>query len=299
MSVEWKRLCLTTAGCHESRFRIIMFNEISNIQLIKSWTIGDGQFQDKPRSFISSWENGTPNAITISSEVAGIDPTYKFPRICDLSKNFTMYDQSKNNQISTRMRLDHQLIMEDENGKMMIELKGRCFNVTLALTKFEERCPWCSVSNDVTVIENQYAEDDQKFDFIRTFLTDDHWLFGAIIILAFVATISCIAFACLLKAFLQQKQIYSSKKSRFVGCSHNFAVIESPCTSENSSKYEIPWDQKYRILPRWTSIQSDETVSSPVDSSTSSSSQYSKTMLSVNEYVSPGILNSTHHENCR
>lgn len=45
MSVEWKRLCLTTAGCHESRFRIIMFNEISNIQLIKSWTIGDGQFQ--------------------------------------------------------------------------------------------------------------------------------------------------------------------------------------------------------------------------------------------------------------
>lgn len=58
-------------------------------------------------------------------------------------------------EISTRMRLDHQLIMEDENGKMMIELKGRCFNVTLALTKFEERCPWCSVSNDVTVIENQ------------------------------------------------------------------------------------------------------------------------------------------------
>lgn len=37
-------------------------------------------------------------------------------------------------------------------GKMVVELKGKCFNTTLAIQKHERLCPWCSDPSEFAVV---------------------------------------------------------------------------------------------------------------------------------------------------
>lgn len=39
--------------------------------------------------------------------------------------------------------------MEQEGGgKIVVELKGKCFNASLTIEKHEQRCPWCQEEQD-------------------------------------------------------------------------------------------------------------------------------------------------------
>lgn len=38
-------------------------------------------------------------------------------------------------------------------GKMIIELKGKCYNATIAIERYDTRCPWCSDHESINIIE--------------------------------------------------------------------------------------------------------------------------------------------------
>lgn len=48
--------------------------------LIKTITVC---FQDGPKTFVSSWNSGTPEEVSLACQVIGVDPQYGFTRICD------------------------------------------------------------------------------------------------------------------------------------------------------------------------------------------------------------------------
>uniref|UniRef100_A0A914R1P2 C2 domain-containing protein n=1 Tax=Parascaris equorum TaxID=6256 RepID=A0A914R1P2_PAREQ len=46
---------------------------------------------DRSRTFVTHWRHGAPADVTLSCEVAGVDPTYGFPRTCDSTANIRMF----------------------------------------------------------------------------------------------------------------------------------------------------------------------------------------------------------------
>lgn len=59
----------------------------------------EDRLQHGMSTLIGYWTQGTPEAITIDAEMAGVDPIYGFPRVCDntpVSAMFTMIPLDSN-----------------------------------------------------------------------------------------------------------------------------------------------------------------------------------------------------------
>ncbi|VDM45305.1 unnamed protein product [Toxocara canis] len=208
LSVEWRKGCLTTAGCADPRFNIIKANAVSNERISISWPVTQDIVQDHSRSFISHWSDGSPRDITLSCEVAGVDPTYGFPRVCDATSGARIFRKTpdgKTAMIRVRRSDVSTLRLESAEGRMVVELKGKCYNATLAVAKHEARCPWCSEHSDIAIVE-QYLEADPSSEFLRQLGGRDHFLYMALIFLSAISAILSASFACLLVAFLRQKR---------------------------------------------------------------------------------------------
>ncbi|MCP9259597.1 hypothetical protein DINM_002532 [Dirofilaria immitis] len=238
-NIEWRKGCLTTAGCAQPRFQLALLNAITNEKLSKSWLITPKLMQERQRIYVTHWSDGNPSDIQISCEVVGVDPTYGFPRICDSSTAITIYQNGKRSGT----------ISSDIDGKVIIKLTARCFNNTIIMEKHEERCPWCMEYSDDTVINQQYPE-DLKSGFVQ-FIGNESHLNILLIIFALTTALSSAA---------------------------HIMHIESSNGSTESTRYDIPWDHKYRLLPRWTSSKSNSSGTSPADTSSTftASSQHSK-----------------------
>ncbi|CAJ0597454.1 unnamed protein product [Cylicocyclus nassatus] len=44
---------------------------------------------------------------------------------------------------------------EEELGKKLVEIRAKCFNVTVAVQKHTGRYPWCPDPSDVTIVEQR------------------------------------------------------------------------------------------------------------------------------------------------
>uniref|UniRef100_A0A0R3Q2U6 ZP domain-containing protein n=1 Tax=Angiostrongylus costaricensis TaxID=334426 RepID=A0A0R3Q2U6_ANGCS len=97
------------------------------------------QYNDSSRPFVSHWSAGKPEDVTLSCQVVGTDPTYGFPRICDQTPSIRVFQ-------------------ERVTEAFLIEIRGKCFNATVAIQKHIDRCPWCPDSSDVTLIEQSVSE---------------------------------------------------------------------------------------------------------------------------------------------
>uniref|UniRef100_F1LBS0 C2 domain-containing protein n=1 Tax=Ascaris suum TaxID=6253 RepID=F1LBS0_ASCSU len=107
-------------------------------KISKSWKIVDDFEKHGMSTLIGYWTQGTPEAITIDAEMAGVDPIYGFPRVCDntpVSAMFTMIPLDSNSEGAT--------MNESNQKKEVVELNANCFKALIAFMKHTERCPWC------------------------------------------------------------------------------------------------------------------------------------------------------------
>uniref|UniRef100_A0A0K0D874 C2 domain-containing protein n=1 Tax=Angiostrongylus cantonensis TaxID=6313 RepID=A0A0K0D874_ANGCA len=122
---------------------------------------------DSSRPFVSHWSAGKPEDVTLSCQVVGTDPTYGFPRICDQTPSIRVFQEQVTEAFGRIRR--HQTtsapLSEEELGKKLIEIRGKCFNATVAIQKHIERCPWCPDPSDVTLIEQRVSERGQTHIF--------------------------------------------------------------------------------------------------------------------------------------
>ncbi|VDM06751.1 unnamed protein product [Wuchereria bancrofti] len=273
-NIEWRKGCLTTAGCAQPRFQLSLLNAITNEKLSKSWLITPKLMQERQRIYVTHWSDGGPNDIQISCEVIGVDPTYGFPRICDSSASVDVY-QDEEKSLQKRSGT----ISLGADGKVIIRLTARCFNSTIITERHEERCPWCIEYSDDTVINQQYPE-DLKSGFVQFVGSESH-LNILLTVLALTAALSSAFCAFILYLYVRQKKSrdLSPRKCQSpseIGVYFRFCP-ENPNMAENVI-YDIPWDHKYRPIPRWTSSRSNSSGVSPPDTSSTftTSSQHSK-----------------------
>lgn len=65
-----------------------------------------------------------------------------------------------------------ELPIADESGKMVVEMRGKCFNATLTVEKHEKRCPWCIEHNEVAIVGQQVSNVHFRLElFFRAKLT--------------------------------------------------------------------------------------------------------------------------------
>ncbi|VBB33690.1 unnamed protein product [Acanthocheilonema viteae] len=148
LNIEWRKGCLTTAGCAEPRFQVTKMNTANDEANLISWPVTLKLAEETSHSFISHWTSRSVSDIALKCEVAGLDPIYGFPRICDttpLKHIFDDYDQNGHLQHPKKIQYSN-------NGKLVVEVKGKCFNVSLALQKYD-RCPTCIEHRNIAVVE--------------------------------------------------------------------------------------------------------------------------------------------------
>ncbi|CAJ0597490.1 unnamed protein product [Cylicocyclus nassatus] len=265
LQVDWREGCLTTAGCFQPRFKVLEEMLPITEKISISWPISEHFVQDSSRSFVSHWAKGKPEDLTLSCQVVGIDPTYGFPRVCDQTATIRVFQERVAETGRNRRHQDMPTtaISEEELGKKLIEIRAKCFNATLAVQKHTERCPWCPDPSDVTLIEQRLPEDTSQSTAIFSQLKrDEKLLHVCVLLLAGIAVLASLGFACVLVAFLRQKRTH---------CHIYEKPLHHPPPStwktDGHARYGIPWEQTrpltYKLSP---SSKAEATTTSPLDS---------------------------------
>ncbi|VDK19753.1 unnamed protein product [Anisakis simplex] len=233
----------------------------------------------------------------LNCEVVGIDPTYSFPRVCDATPTARIFRKSSLNKLgmirsshSDKQKWSSESESNRDNSRMIVELKAKCYNATLAIAKHKLRCPWCSQgsdsnnnNNDIAIVEH-YLESDSSSEYLLSsqVINRDQFMYAALIFVCAISAILSASFACLLIAYLRQKR--NSKLNKTTNdkqhlyhqqpthLNHPLAEFEN-----DDSRYEIPWEQsqQYQPLPYYRidnhttanhNRSSDMIISSPLDS---------------------------------
>ncbi|CAJ0597459.1 unnamed protein product [Cylicocyclus nassatus] len=243
------------------------------VQLVSQSTFA----QDASRPFVSYWENGNPQDVTLSCQIVGSDPTYGFPRVCDQTPSIRVF-QDEVIKVLGRDRRHQDLttiaIPDEELGKRLIEARAKCFNATIAAQKHIERCPWCPDPSHA-LFEQELPEDAPApalSTSILAQLQEDEILRVSVLVLAVIAVSVSLGFACALVAFLQQKSTYRrSVKPRYRPFSPSTCKV-----AEDENRYDMPWGYT-RPFTHWpcSSSKSEATTTSPLDSTSSIAAPYS------------------------
>ncbi|CAG9531949.1 unnamed protein product [Cercopithifilaria johnstoni] len=140
LNVEWKLDCLTITYCNQPELKMIKRNLVNGEKSSFSWQLDQNFEQLSNSAFISHWTKGSPMDIEMSIEIIGIDPKYRFQRSCDQSvaTEAFKYEVQEEHFGSSSAGNSSDL------DQMIVELLGRCFNVTLTVQKHIKRCPWCT-----------------------------------------------------------------------------------------------------------------------------------------------------------
>uniref|UniRef100_A0A0N5ALT6 ZP domain-containing protein n=1 Tax=Syphacia muris TaxID=451379 RepID=A0A0N5ALT6_9BILA len=312
VGIEWRKGCLTTGGCGDPRFRLAETNWASNEQVSISWSILEDFNQDRPRIFVSHWKRGSPTDVTVACEVVGTDPTYGFPRICDTTGNVQAFMKDiAYEPISSKLRQSSGL--DFEANKIVVELKGKCFNASLTVEKHEQQCPWCEEKRQQQQLFAYVGQPDSEGRNGTSVSSSEHrlsrdiqYVYMALAVLAGIALLSTAAFACLLMAFMRQRKcavpLSSISNSKCpVETYYPSAIIGSGAADtvkiSEESRYEMPWDQKYRPIPQWST--SRNTMSCSVTKPfTSGTLIYQTSRTPANDsvqYETPTLVMNDHH----
>lgn len=262
LNIEWKQGCLTTAGCADPRFEVIKNNVATDEKKTTSWPVSEKLPQEhSQRIFTSYWKDGTANDITVACEVVGIDPKYKFPRICDATSDSRVFTTGVRKNLST--------IPPEVEGKVVVELHGKCFNVTLGVQKHEKRCPWCREHNDVAIVE-QYTYPEETVTWLQRLKRFDPFIISTLLflVLSVVAVTVMLHLCAKLYRSKHNSNIYE-KKCRLYHEPPSRIIHPLRINEAEETKYETPWEnQHYHPVPYYRlGNRGDAAVTSPVDSS--------------------------------
>ncbi|CAJ0597468.1 unnamed protein product [Cylicocyclus nassatus] len=269
LRVDWREGCLTTAGCSQPRFKVLEDMLPITERISISWPISEHFVQDASRPFVSHWTKGKPEDLTLSCRVVGSDPTYGFPRVCDQTATIRVFQEgvaeASDRNRHHRNMAPTTMMPEEELGKKLIEIRAKCFNVTIAVQKHTERCPWCPDPSDVALIELRLPEDNPALStsILSQLTRDEKLLHVCILLLASIAVLTSLGFACVLFAFLRQKRAY-----RCISLKPRHQPYSSTCkAAEDQNRYDMPWEQTRPLTHKLSSSsKSEATTTSPLDS---------------------------------
>uniref|UniRef100_F1L8F8 C2 domain-containing protein n=1 Tax=Ascaris suum TaxID=6253 RepID=F1L8F8_ASCSU len=245
-TIEWRRMCLTTAGCADPRLRLVEWNLISNEKISSSWSLAENN--DQQRSFVSHWNHGTPADVTFGCEISGVDPMYGFPRTCDTTSAVRTFhhEPTKVNKLSNAAA------EVNDDGKMIVELRGKCFNVSLAIQKHQTHCPWCSSPTELSLI-SQLTETESSRDIPNEWIDHEHLLSAGVITLALIAVLSSASFTCLLVAYLRRRALprFAKKSRGYTACGASNILNGSRKPINASTRYTGTMNQRNPSSPYW------------------------------------------------
>ncbi|CAD6188273.1 unnamed protein product [Caenorhabditis auriculariae] len=261
--VQWREGCITTSLCSKPHFQVNEDLLSTSGKQMSNWPITEHFLKELVHPVTTHWPSGRVEDVSLSCQVMGIDRTYGFPRICDQTPSIRVFAE-KQRQIGDFG--EKAISSLEENGETTIVVKGKCFNATLSVQKFVERCPWCPDPNQVAIIGQEPVE---QFPTLQNSLlesiisADQRIVHLGVLVLAVVAVLSSACFAFILVLYLRQKRVNReiSAKPRF------FPYITGKAADEEN-RYDMPWDQT-RPLTYWLSNKSDSTMTSPLNSASS------------------------------
>ncbi|KAK6100572.1 hypothetical protein QQG55_1210 [Brugia pahangi] len=269
-AVHWRPTCLTTGGCANPRFRISKFNKFNAEIISISWSITENFVERHSRKFITHWLNGKPHEITLQCDVIGMDPLYGFLRTCDTTQNIEIFKENNEFQeLNTYQMLESsedELSMNERNGKLIVEIRAKCFNASFIARKYMKHCPWCSVPDDMTLIESaapeyETTDDDAKMSLAKKFV---QFFLGEQILLIFLLSlllISLLGLICLLLIISKQRHFISLLQKRSQPNNHLNSYLYSKQFSKSvknaDDRYDVPWDQHCILQRFWINDNSN------------------------------------------
>jgi len=144
-----------------------------------------------------------------------------------------------------RGRRDSDLSSDNLNGRLLVEVKGKCFNATLAVAKHLDRCPWCR-ENELALISPQSGDGEIVRDLLHQLRNGESLLQLGVLILAAISIAAITAFACLLIAYLRSRRMPKRPKLPKIRTGvyheHMYAEPLQPAGCLKPSKYETPWE---------------------------------------------------------
>uniref|UniRef100_A0A8R1HRV5 C2 domain-containing protein n=1 Tax=Caenorhabditis japonica TaxID=281687 RepID=A0A8R1HRV5_CAEJA len=260
-TIEWQEGCLTTVLCSHPRFQLLKDLLPVSERASISWPVTDQFLEHTVAPFITYWPSGRIEDVSLSASVVGVDTTYGFPRTCDQTPAVRIFPTDI-----------YELAAESEEPaeNKTIHLKAKCFEATITVTKYTERCPWCpdpkefyisSLSNDIQQHINleQSALESGIHSFVGMFYNSStsESLQVGICLLAALAFFSSLAFSIMLVIYLKTKKT-AHRNSVSVNVQPRLIPCNSRC-EEYDTRYDMPWDQQ-RPLTYW---MSKSTVTSP------------------------------------
>uniref|UniRef100_A0A915Q1Y7 C2 domain-containing protein n=1 Tax=Setaria digitata TaxID=48799 RepID=A0A915Q1Y7_9BILA len=271
-AVHWKPTCLTTGGCANPRFRISKSNKFNAETISVSWSITENFVERHSRKFITHWMNGKPHEITLQCDVIGMDPLYGFSRTCDTTQNIEIFKEKEEIEDYPMLASEDRLSLNEQLGKLIVEIRAKCFNASFAVQKYMKLCPWCSEQDGMTLIESapEYESDEQdatnKMDPIEKFI---HYFTGEQPLLLFLLSLSLISLLGLICSLLIIR-----KQRHFISMLQKPPQILHPTNHLNSNtylyseqltkpaensddRYDIPWDQKCILQRFWINEKSN------------------------------------------
>uniref|UniRef100_A0A915CV40 C2 domain-containing protein n=1 Tax=Ditylenchus dipsaci TaxID=166011 RepID=A0A915CV40_9BILA len=299
LAVDFRKGCLSTALCHEPKFKLLNTMTIHNgEQAVISWPANGGDLvQEHARSFVTYWPIGDPEDVSL---VCDETPTKRVFNEAVIQQALIRprWESSSNRyvrSVGVRQARNLQPHADKEelsgNGeRMIVELRGRCFNATLAVRKHTKRCPWCPDPNLHLVVvggpSGQQFSDKEGIDSMdslqqRIAGADALFLHNCVILVLCGAVVfGFTGFCCALTMHCRYRKRHKRKGlTKSTGGKKllkKFAPL--PCHSPqqpvmhkiaepmkgvrrppmdnhnhilNEQRYETPWDKKYRPLPHW------------------------------------------------
>uniref|UniRef100_A0A914H0D0 C2 domain-containing protein n=1 Tax=Globodera rostochiensis TaxID=31243 RepID=A0A914H0D0_GLORO len=151
----------------EPAFKLVHTMTLNGQKSAMSWPVdgnggGGGEIlQGQSRQFVSHWTVGDPEDVSIGCQIAGTDPSFGFARVCDETSTRRVFQeamvrrtvmQQNNNRAKRKDGGTPFPLPFTDNGEhylrqMVVEMRGRCFNATLAVRGHLRRCPWCPDPN--------------------------------------------------------------------------------------------------------------------------------------------------------
>ncbi|EFO23756.1 hypothetical protein LOAG_04727 [Loa loa] len=258
-TVHWKPTCLTTGGCANPRFRISKSNKF-NAEIISKHS----------RKFITHWIYGKPHEITLECEVIGMDPLYGFSRTCDSTQNIEIFRENNEIQELNNYRTlasEDELSLDERHGKLIVEIRAKCFNASFVARKYTKYCPWCLAKDDMTLVESAPEYESIEEDattrrnlvekFAQIFLGEQTLL----IFLLSLSLISLLGLICLLLVVSKQRHFISLLQKQSQPTNHLNSYLYSEQLAKSAKnvddRYDIPWDQKCTIKRFWINENSN------------------------------------------
>uniref|UniRef100_A0A0N5A185 C2 domain-containing protein n=1 Tax=Parastrongyloides trichosuri TaxID=131310 RepID=A0A0N5A185_PARTI len=182
--VEWKKNCLTIDRCLQPRFQLAFYISEDNIASRVDSPIIERLHIKNRMLFNSYFEDASPNDLTVTASVIGVDSLFNVPVNCDNSN----YAQAFSS-----------FVLDSETVDVVLE--GKCFRVFIDIEKYESECPWCPKENDVNNIKKEKIDDKS---FLKSFIfsSDQNLL---TIVLIFIVLLFCTLATILIILIIKQK----------------------------------------------------------------------------------------------